>query len=347
MTNTHPPLFEQIKKSELWYGLLPELLSSEHKWLIEHGQKVFGLLSENQRPYLMTAITLWEQALFTSSQGNANFAAYTLRSILERAAFLWATSKEIGLDPEIIITSYESDNKRLRRQTTDSIIDAAGVKDTDIQILYDEMLSRYYSHLSHLDAITIDETNKNKNKLKVGSQILPLLLLFDVGNCIVKVIEHLLKENSIQPTPFTGGRKGHEFSASDYIRAATYVMCEKHSRKKAIRLGMLITSIAEFKGKIGLTDIYRGGMEIYRYGDPSDKPELSKIKEFSLFAVGHADQRRIVANLDESTSKGERYTLRWPKEWDITYAAIGMIARNPQKYELFDYVTEFVKLFKK
>jgi len=347
MTDKHPTLFQEIKKSELWYRLLPELVDSEHKWLIENGRKVFGFLSDNQRPYLMTAITLWEQALSASSNGNGNFAAYSLRSILERVAFLWATSQEIGLDPEAIISAYESNNKKERRQTTDSIIDASCQKDSDIEVLYDEMLSRYYSHLSHLDVITIDEANKNKNKLKSGSQILPLLLLFDVGNCISKVISHLLKENSIETIPFTGGQTGHEFNAVDYVRAATYVMCEKHSRKKAIKLGILFNNVAEFKGQIGIIDIYRGGMEVYRYGDSADKPEVDKLKGFSLFAIGQANQKRIVVELKESTPKGEKYLLRWPKEWDITYAAIGMIARNPQKYELFDYVTEFVKLFKK
>ena len=339
--------FHELKQSELWYGLLPELLEIERKWLGINGQKVFASLTETQRPFLATAITLWEQSLIVAAEGKAYFAAHSLRSILERIAFLWATSKEIGHDPESIITSFESANRKTRRRTTDDIIEAAQKKDSSIGVVYNDMLSRYFSHLSHLDIITIEETKKNKTKLKTGAQILPLLLIFDVGNCLVNVIEHLLRENHITAEPFTGGRTGHEFKAVNYIRAATHVMCEKHSRQKAVSLSLLINNIADMKGQIGLTDIYRGGMEIHRYGSPKEKPGIEQIKELSIFAIGRADPKRIAVNIKAATLKGEKYSLRWPKEWDVTYAAIGMVARNTnQNYEIFDYVSSFVRLMK-
>jgi hypothetical protein len=344
MAETPRTYFQELSKSELWFGLLPEMLNIEERWLVTHGSVLYGALSDDRQPYLAASISLWEQALWASSNGSAHFAAHVLRSILERVAFLWATSAAVGMSPNTIICAYESDDRKLRRQTTDAVIEVACRNDAELGILYNKMLSRYYSHLSHLDGVSIDKNCKYSKKFARGAQLLPLLLLFDVGNCLIRVIEHLLREQELQTKPFTGGRSGHEFSAEEYIRAATHVMCEKHSRKNAVSLALLINGIQGIQGQVGLTDIYRGGMEVYRYGDPSHKPEAKKIAELAIFAVGRGDERRIVAERKEDTSKGERYEVRWPKEWDVTYAAIGMVARHPiKKFQLFDYVTEFVK----
>jgi hypothetical protein len=205
------------------------------------------------------------------------------------------------------------------------------------------MLSRYYSHLSHLDGISFDQIPKRK--FIHGTQILPMLLLFDVGNCLVNVMEHLLFENKIASEAFTGGRTGHEFKAAEYVRASTYVMCEKHSRKKPVPLSLLLKNIAGINGDIGLTGIYRGGMEIFRYGDAASRPELEKIKECAIFAIGNADSKRIVVDLKDIKPKGERYELRWPKDWEVTYSAIAMVSRHAtEQFELFDYITDFVSL---
>lgn len=347
MTDNNSVFFQKISKSELWFGLLPELLNIEHAWLDKNSALLHSSLEEKQQPFLFTAITLWNQALTATSEGKAYFAAHTLRSILERVAFLWATSKEIGLNPEEIISAYEGNDRKVRRQITDKVIDAACSKDSDINILYNEMLSRYFSHLSHLDVITISETKRNKDKLKTGAQLLPMLLLFDVGNCLIKVIEHLLDENRVSVKPFTGGRTGHEFKAVDYIRVASYVMCEKHSRKKAISLSLLLKNISGFKGEFGITDIYRGGMDLKRFGLPSDAPSPDTLKSFSKFAIGNANEKRIVVDLKKQEENGEEYEIRWPKEWDISSSTIALMARNPkQEYAIFDYVTEFVRLFK-
>jgi hypothetical protein len=347
MTNKNTVFFQEMSKSKLWFCLLPELLNIERAWLDKNSTLLHSSLEEKQQPFLFTAITLWNQALTATSEGQGYFAAHTLRSILERVAFLWATSKEIGFNPEEIISAYEGNDRKVRRQTTDKVIDAACSKDSDISILYNEMLSRYFSHLSHLDVITISETKKNKDKLKAGTQILPMLLLFDVGNCLIKVIEHLLYENSVSVKPFTGGQTGHEFKAVDYIRIASYVMCEKHSRKNAIPLSLLLKSIPGFKGEFGITDIYRGGMDLKRFGLPSDAPNPDTLKGLSKFAIGNADEKRIVVDLKKQHKGGEEYEVRWPKEWDISSTPIALIARNPkQEYAMFDYITEFVRLFK-
>jgi hypothetical protein len=205
------------------------------------------------------------------------------------------------------------------------------------------MLSRYYNHLSHLDGIAVNPQAKYSEKYFRGAKILPLLLLFDVGNCLVRIIEHLLKENGLSVRPFVGGRTGHEYSAQKYIRIATSIMCEKHTRNNAVELGLLIKNIPGFHGDIGITDIYRGGMEVFRYGDSHIKPPIQKILEVAVFAVGNRDHRRICVEQKDSTSNGERYELRWPKEWDITGTSVGFVARqSKQEFPLFDYVSSFV-----
>jgi len=142
-------LFEELAKSELWFGLLPELLNIEQKWIALNGITLEKHLSITQRPYMANATR--------NRQGG--FACQVLRSILERTAFLWATSDELGQDPEEITAAYSSNNRKQRRQITDLLIDSAKTKDSEINILYDVILSRYYNHLSHLDSLSISPEN--------------------------------------------------------------------------------------------------------------------------------------------------------------------------------------------
>ena len=152
-------LFEELAKSELWFGLLPELLNIEQKWIALNGITLEKHLSITQRPYMANAISLWEQALNATRNRQGGFACQVLRSILERTAFLWATSDELGQDPEEITAAYSSNNRKQRRQITDLLIDSAKTKDSEINILYDVILSRYYNHLSHLDSLSISPEN--------------------------------------------------------------------------------------------------------------------------------------------------------------------------------------------
>jgi len=85
-----------MSKSKLWFGLFPELLNIVCIWLNKNSALLQSSLDEKQQPFLFTAIALWNQALMVTSEGEAYFAAHTLRSILERVAFLWGTLKEIG-----------------------------------------------------------------------------------------------------------------------------------------------------------------------------------------------------------------------------------------------------------
>jgi hypothetical protein len=338
-----PRSFPDLRKSENWYGLLPQMLDIEQKWLLEHGGALLQLLPASKKAYLGAAITLWDQALYVSADGMGHFAAHVLRSILERVAFLWATSKDVGLDSAGVINAYESHDRKRRKLTTDNIIETARSKDSDIGTLYDEMLSRYYSHLSHLDGVSVDWGNKYSKKLVLGAQLLPLLLLFDVGYCLIRVVRHLLSEHGTTVKEPTAGKAANEYSVRDYVRVATYLMCERHSRRSPVSLALLIQGVKGIQGDIGLTDIYRGGMEVCRYGAPPSKPELTQIAEMAIFAVGRHDVKRVVAECKEVTHQGERYELRWPKEWDVSYVAVTMMAGGArQDFPLFDYVTAFV-----
>jgi len=336
-------LFNAMSKSELWYGLLPELLHIERKWITLNGINLEKHLPASQLPYLSNAIILWEQALNATMNGQGGFASHVLRSILERSAFLWATSNEIGQDPEKIISGYSSTDRKQRRRITDDLIDAAKTKDTEVGLLYDEILSRYYNHISHLDTLSVDPADKNAPKLSARLSALAPLHVFDVGVCLGRAIEHLLTECNIKILPFEAGRVEHRYDPVKYVRAAEYVMCEKHSRNKAIELRMLMTNMKEITGQVGITDVYRGGMVIIRYGEVSDKPTHEVISGLSIFAIGNkTDQSSVKAKLVDEQEETQQYELSWPKQWDITYALIALMARNPQEFPMFDYVTEFV-----
>lgn len=337
-------LFNVMSKSELWYGLLPQLLHIERKWIALNGISLEKYLSRTQLPYMASAISLWEQALNATMNGQGTFACHVLRSILERAAFLWSTSNDFGKDAKDIVNGYSSTDRKKRRKITDELIDAAKSKDAEVGLLYDEILSRYYNHLSHLDSLSVNPTDKNAPKLTARLSALAPLHVFDVGACLGRAIDHLLKEHGFDVKPFEGGREGHRYDPVRYVRAAEYVLCEKHSRKKAIELRLLMKNIKEISGDMGITDIYRGGMEIIRYGNVSDIPTHNTISGLSIFAIGNkSDQSRVKAKLIDQKENRQRYELSWPKQWDLTYSLIAMMAKNPQEFPMFDYVTEFIE----
>ena len=122
-------------------------------------------------------------------------------------------------------------------------------------------------------------------------------------------------------------------------------MCEKHSRKKAVKLGMLFNSVDGIDGEVGITDVYRGGMEIFRYGLDTKMPDHAKIAEFAIFVIGKkADQDLVKVKLLDAQANQQHYQVGWPKEWELTFASVGMLARSPNEVPLFDYVSEFLKL---
>ena len=87
-------------------------------------------------------------------------------------------------------------------------------------------------------------------------------------------------------------------------------------------------------------------MEVVRYGEMLERPSHNSISRVSMFAIGNkVDQNLVKVKLVDEQEKMQRYELNWPKQWDLTSALIGIIARGPQDFPMFDYVTEFMDQF--
>ena len=141
------------------------MLQIQLEWLHGNAATLAKAMPEAQRPYLVNGVLLWSQALAETKAGRGVFAAHVLRSILERAAFVWATSASVGADHEEIISGYDSHDRKTRRGVTDELLDAAAAHDPEVVLLYDEILSRYYNHLSNIDGISVDQSKKAAPKL--------------------------------------------------------------------------------------------------------------------------------------------------------------------------------------
>jgi hypothetical protein len=129
------------------------------------------------------------------------------------------------------------------------------------------------------------------------------------------------------------------------MRLAAYVMCERHTVSRGVNLGVLFNNIAEIEGQVGLTDLYRGGMEVFRYGDPTRKPTHAEMAGFALFAVGRVDPETVRVKLLKETPKGEQYLFSWPKTYEIDDSVLCMVAADHRPpLSFFDYVSEFIKV---
>ena len=339
------PAYADMDKSELWYALIPELLDTQLRWIVDNGSKL--ILDDEIKPYFAVAAALLEDAIVVAGNNLQYFSAHALRSILERIALLWSVLPEVELHPTDLVEAFESNDRKKRTTATDSIFDAAIKKDPEIRILHD-MLSRYFSHISHLDRVEIKGLNDRDKLLAARANLIPYLLIFDVSHCLTTFIKSLLIAQGVTPSPLTGGRVG-QFTPINYIRTATYILCERHSRKNGIQLSTLISNMLDIKGEIGIRDIYRGGMEIHRYGESEDQPRWDKVAWFATFAVGQgADPNQVKVKLIEKASHGEIYEISWPKSFEVTFVAVGIVASHLQTpYPLFDYLSDFVDLIKK
>jgi hypothetical protein len=209
------------------------------------------------------------------------------------------------------------------------------------------ILSRYFGHISHLDRVPISFDDPKDKLLAVRSRTIPLFLLFDVGHCVANLVGRLLEVQGITAPTIVTGRSGR-VNPYKFMRVAAYIMCERHTVNKGASLGILYKKVKDIVGDVGITDFYRGGMELYRYGSEADKkPTHEAIAEFSIFVIGKVDKDQIKVKLERAAPKGEKYRISWPKTLEIDGSALALKASdNTDPIPFFDYVTEFVKVIK-
>lgn len=343
MTAIHDlPLFKRLGESDHWPSYLGQMIDAEYIW-VRVQQQVLHLPAYIQ-PYFNTVLNLWETAAVVAGNGAQHFAAYSLRAILERVALLWAIHPGVDLDPQTLVANFESDNHKTRTIASNAVFDAAGNKDKVLLELYG-ILSRYFGHISHLDRVPISFDDPKDKLLATRAQTIPLLLLFDVGHCVTNLVGELLTVQGVTPPPIVSGRS-KKVNPHKFIRLAAYVMCERHTIKQGMNFGMLYKGIKNIVGDIGITDIYRGGMDVYRYGSASDvKPTHEALAEFAIFAIGYTEIDKIKVKLEKEAPKGEKYRISWPKTYEIDGSTLALKASdNTEAYPFFDYMSAFIKV---
>lgn len=336
------PFYRQIDSRTEWFALLPEIMNIQFKWINE--QKDYLRLPENVKSYFDYAFKLWKDTVIVAGNNYTYFAVNSLRATLERIALIYSSSTDSGIDIQQMISDFESDIIGRRVQASQKIMDYAENVDSDFKLLYD-ILSRYFGHTSNLDLVRINQEKTNTELLNVRSNMIPLLLIIEVGNIIVNCITKLLNAQRIHPPELTGGRQPHfSYSIKKYVRLSTYVMCERHSRNKVVKIRILYKSVKDVKGEVGINELYRGGMELVRFGKKEEKPEIKEIADFAIYALGPNKDKNVKVKLIKEHSDGEVYELSWPKNLEIDGSLLGMVAaqNEAQDIPLFDFINEFI-----
>lgn len=337
------PLYAQLNPSDYWYGLIPELICIQRIWIQEHIKKI--QLPVELAPYINNAINQHHTALIIAGNNQAYFALYSLRSILERVAMGWSAHSSATIKPQDIVNRLASENADERKRATQDFIDFAHSNDSILSMLYD-MVSQYFAHASKMDGMVLEHKSEKDMLLLTRIRVLPLLLLLDVGSRFVTLIQALLDDQEIVYDLPVGGRvPKFSFNIDWYVRLCTYVMCEKHSAKRGINISTLYKNTKEIQGEIRITTIYRGGMEVVRFGDSSETPDPSKIASFAWYAIGRNHDNKVKVKCVSKSSDGERYLLNWPKHLELEGAGLAMIAAHGNSnLDFFDYITTFLKV---
>lgn len=343
MTTFHDlPLFADLRKTDHWPSYLGQMIDAEYIWVKKQQQELY--IPAALQAYFNTVLSLWETAAIVAGNGKQHFAAYSLRAILERVALLWAAHPDVALDPQTLVANFESDDRKIRTVASNDVFDAVVDKDKVLVELYG-ILSRYFGHISHLDRVPISYDDPKDKLLATRAQIIPLLLLFDVGHCVANLVGELLTAQGKIPPPIVSGRSG-KVNPHKFVRLAAYVMCERHTVKQSVNFGCLYKGIKGIVGEIGITDIYRGGMVVFRYGSAVDeKPTHKALAEFAIFIVGYTEADKIKVKLEKELPKGEQYLISWPKTFEIDGSALAIKASDyTDAYPFFDYVSAFIKV---
>lgn len=336
------PLYDFLNPSPYWYGLLPEIVCIQGEWIQKHITKLN--LPANLAPYVKNAINQHHTALIVAGNNRAYFALYSLRSILERIAMAWTIHSESTVDAEGIIERLSHNDMDVRKRATQDFMDLAQKSDPLHKYLYD-MVSQYFAHASKMDGISLAIENEKDKMLRMRVLVLPLLLLLDVGSRLVFLIKSLLKDQGVDCEPPYGGKEEGKFDIDLYVRGCAYVMCEKHSPKNGVRMATLFRNIQEIKGNVGITTIYRGGMELLRYGNPEDKPDPGEIADYCWYGIGKDHDDMVKVKCVEESLTGERYKLSWPKHLELDSSGLAAIAQHGGgNVQFFDYISAFLKV---
>lgn len=339
--------FDTEPNRSYWYGLLPEVIRIQGKWIDNHLPLVN--MPTEIKPYLQNMVSIYKTALFVAGNDRAYFALYSLRAILERVAIAWTLHSTSPVSITDILTQLRSSEAGTRKIATQQFMDFAEDKDAAFKTLF-EMVSQYFAHASKMDGIALDNTSEKDKMLQMRAKSLPLLLLFDVGKRISVLIESILKDQGTKYKSAVGGRvsEGFSFNLDKYVRICTYVTCEKHSLKNGVKIATLFT-IREIEGKVGINTIYRGGMELIRYGDPANRPDPKDIAHFAWYAIGREHDNKVKVKCEEEAKQGEIYRLSWPKSLELESSGLGLIAAHSQgqEFPFFDYVDAFLDVVEK
>jgi len=339
--------FENEPNRRYWYGLLPEVINIQGEWI----QKHLPLVKTNTEidPYLKNIVSLHHTALLVAGNDHAYFALYSLRAILERVAMVWTLHSTSPVSMDDILSQLRSSNMNTRKGATQSFMEFAEKKDSDFKVLYD-MVSQYFAHASKMDAMALGNTSEKDNMLQMRAISLPLLLIFDAGQRIVVLIEALLKDQGVIFESAVGGRvsEGFKFNLNKYVRICTYVICEKHSPKKGVPMATLFKNIREIQGEIGINIIYRGGMEVVRFGDPESRPDPKDVAHFAWYAIGKGNDDKVKVKCEEDNN-GERYSLSWPKYLELESSGLVMVSAysKGREFPFFDYINEFLNVIER
>ncbi len=341
-------LFKELRSDdERWWCLLPQNLVLQHDWLLKSHSVAKGLTSDELRPFLAAAVYLYSRSMQSVRHGDGFYAALTLRSLVERVCLLWTDSPSIPLKPADILADLECSDVKKRRHATQEMVAAAASEDSDVEFVYHDLLSRYFSHVSHFDLVQRQYSQElSPSDPEFRLRYVPFLLLHDVGERLGRWFDGFSTRHSLGLPRRTQGKAGFEYSIETFTRLAAMAFCEKHSPSTPFELRVLFTNLAEVKGKVGLTRLYRGGMEVYRYGLPEDAPNNADMAGFALFAIGKHNPKTVRVKRTDVGAKGERYEFSWPKTVEVCTFPLSMGARNielghGQPPPFIDYVTEF------
>lgn len=339
------------KDVEQWWAILPHNLIITSDWINNNIKALDSHIDVELIPYLHYVATLYNRAIEIASHGMVWEAVMIARAILERIAYIeviatnqiltqtktkrvWLFFKKkyiVQYGKTEILAAISSTNKSARINLNRLILQRCEDVFPDLAELYNQEFSQYFTHVSNFDQVISEAESCEalRNTYRQRLRFMPLLLLMEVGEVVCHGLELLYNHYNLSLIgERTQGRDNIAYSILTYTRLSFRLMIDQHNKQLPFEISMLMTGVKGYEGKkIGMIDIYRGGMKIIVHGDITQPISDKALKDLAIYGIGQKEKASSVKKLEQGTD-WVKYEIRWNKYIDITQVALALVAGN-------------------
>lgn len=336
----------ELERTDKWYGVIIDAYSHDYHWLVAHHSTFVSELQRKWRwlmPYALNARRLFHFIDSNLWTGDGLPASLVLRNLLERVALINFGRRSSTDDFQKALCDLQGDDRGARVRLTECLIKRLDQDFAGAEVLFN-VLSRYFSHVSYAETLSSSPATSlffADDYYKPTGIEATYTVFFMVAFDVLDIYCQLIESTASVPERIYSMRQGTT-SARDMIYVCRELFGGRVTKSRPLHVRVLLRGAAGIPGELGIDAVYRGRMDIHRFGD-KPPPPLSKIKEAAVFAIGSEVDisKEVKAFFHRDLPNGEKYQLKWKEGLDYTRVLVMLVSASVLmvgRHEYFDYI---------